>query len=39
LRFWESKDWEQAFFKVIPKRKGMEKLDQPSENNDSIKEV
>lgn len=29
LRYWEMEDWEQAFFSVIPKRKGIEKLDQP----------
>lgn len=27
LLFWKEKDWEKAFFNVIPKRKGAEKME------------
>ncbi|KAI1733291.1 tRNA (Guanine-1)-methyltransferase domain-containing protein [Ditylenchus destructor] len=30
LRFSESQDWEEAFFSVIPKRKGAERLEKPT---------
>lgn len=30
LRFSESQNWEEAFFSVIPKRKGPERLEKPT---------
>lgn len=37
VRFYETKDWMEAFFKVIPKRKGIEviNVDHSDENKSS----